>query len=66
MAKAVPFKSQYERVNDLRVALSTVKLLARDGHRVQSHKTLMAIYKAALHALERDINRMAVSPKVLS
>ena len=61
---SVPFKSRSERVNDLRVALSSIKTLARDGYRTESHKLLMAIYKTAIHALERDKNRIAVTPKV--
>jgi hypothetical protein len=51
---AVPF-APTERVNDLRVALSSIKILARDGK--LERKTLNAIHNAARHALERDLSR---------
>lgn len=56
--KPVPF-GRTERVNDLRVALGSVKVIARDGP--LNRKTLKAIVNAAEHALERDTARAAVS-----
>jgi hypothetical protein len=58
--KPVPF-GKTERINDLRVALSSIKTLARDGSRVEAAKTLNAMFKCARHALERDTARAALS-----
>jgi hypothetical protein len=47
-----------ERINDLRVALSSIKVLARDGSRKDASKMLNTIYKTARRALERDLSRV--------
>jgi hypothetical protein len=58
--KPAPF-GRTERVNDLRVALATIKIMARDGKASESRKVLRTIVKAAEHALDRDTSRAAVS-----
>jgi hypothetical protein len=58
--KPAPF-GRTERVNDLRVALASIKIVARDRKASESRKTLRGIVKMAEHALERDTSRAAVS-----
>ena len=58
--KPAPF-GRTERVNDLRVALAGIKIVARDGKAGASRKTLRAIVKTVERALERDAARAAVS-----
>lgn len=59
MADPVPFRTNTERVHDLRVTLSSIRTLASDAPLTRG--TMKAIRIAANLALERDTARAAVS-----